>query len=115
MAHRIDSNATLWNNVQALMQKGFGRINIQGFARKCKIGNGTVQRIQGQTTSVGLEVLDKIAEAHELAAWQLLVPGFDPDNPPTLQPVSKRERELYEKLLNAAKEIAREPPPPPYK
>jgi transcriptional regulator with XRE-family HTH domain len=115
MAHQIDSNATLWSNVQALMHKDFGKINLQGFAKKCGVGNGTVQRIQGQSTSVGLEVLDKIAEAHELAAWQLLVPGFDPENPPTLQPVSKRERELYEKLLNAAKEIARDATPPPYK
>lgn len=114
MAHRIDSNATLWTNVEALMKKDFGKVNLQGFSKKCGVGIGTVQRIEEQQTSVGLKVLDKIADAHDLAAWQLLVPGFDPDNPPALQPVSKRERELYEKLMSAAKEIARDSEGPKY-
>lgn len=109
MAQLIDSNATLWQNVQALMHKKFGRSNIKGFAAYCKVGIGTIQRIEKQETSVGLAVLDKIAQKFELAAWQLLVPGFDPDNPPALQPVSPKERALYDKIMMAAKEIAAEP------
>lgn len=108
MDQHIDSHATLWQNVERLMNKEWGKINLKGFARKCKVGIGTVQRIQAQNTSIGLDVLDKIAQVHQLAAWQLLVPGFDPDNPPALQPVSKRERELYEKLMSAARQIAKD-------
>jgi hypothetical protein len=109
VAHLIDSNATLWQNVQALMLKRFGTVNLKGFATHCGVGIATVQRIQAQQTSVGLAILDKIADRHGLAAWQLLVPGLDPDNPPTLQPVSQKERELYEKIMTAARQIAAEP------
>ena len=109
MAHLIDSHATLWQNVEALMVKRFGKPNIKGFAAHCGVGVGTVQRIQAQQTSVGLEVLDKIAGKFDLAAWQLLVPGFDPENAPTLQPVNQKERALYDKIMQAAKQIAAEP------
>lgn len=109
MAQLIDSNATLWHNVQALMIKKFKRKNIKGFATLCGVGIGTIQRIEEQETSVGLAVIDKIAQKFDLAAWQLLVPGFDPDNPPALQAVSPKERALYNKIMSAAKEIASEP------
>lgn len=109
VAQLIDSNATLWQNVEALMLKKFGKVNLKGFATHCGIGIATVQRIKAQETSVGIAVLDKIAAAFDLAAWQLLVPGFDPGNPPALQPVSAKERELYEKIMSAAKAIAAEP------
>jgi transcriptional regulator with XRE-family HTH domain len=109
MAQLIDSNATLWQNVQALMVKKYGKTNIKGFAKYCEVGVGTIQRIEGQETSVGIGILDKIALKFDLAAWQLLVPGFDADNPPALQLVSRKERELYEKIMTAAKAIAAEP------
>ena len=109
VAQLIDSNATLWQNVEALMMKRFGAVNLKGFASHCGVGIATVQRIQAQKTSVGLAILDKIADRHGLSAWQLLVPGLDPDNPPTLQPVSQKERELYEKIMTAARQIAAEP------
>lgn len=111
MAHLVDSNATLWQNVEALMIKKFGRTNIKGFAAFCEVGVGTIQRIEAQKTSVGLAILDKIAEKFDLAAWQLLVPGFDPTNPPALQPVTQRERDLYDKIMTAAKAMAAEPEP----
>lgn len=114
MAHLVDSNATLWQNVEALMIKKFGRSNIKGFAAFCEVGVGTIQRIEAQKTSVGLAILDKIAEKFDLAAWQLLVPGFDPANPPALQPVTQRERDLYDKIMTAAKEMASEPEPKKY-
>lgn len=109
MAQLIDSNATLWQNVHALMIRKYGRTNIKGFAAFCEVGVGTIQRIEAQETSIGLAILDKIAQKFELAPWQLLVPGFDPENPPALLPVSSRERELYEKIKTAAKAIAAEP------
>jgi len=106
MAQLIDSNATLWQNVEALMLKKYKRINLRAFAAHCGVSIATIQRIQAQQTSIGLAVLDRIAEAFDLAAWQLLVPGLDPDNPPALQPVSAKERILYERIMSAAKAIA---------
>jgi len=109
MAQLIDSNATLWRNVEALMVAKYGKVNLQGFAKHCGVGIATIQRIQEQKTSIGLAVIEKIAERFNLAAWQLLVPGFDPGNPPALQPVTAQERALYDKIMSAAKAIAAEP------
>lgn len=109
MAQLIDSHATLWQNVEALMLKKYKRINLKAFAAHCGVGIATVQRIQAQQTSVGLAIIERIAEAFDLSAWQLLVPGFDPNNPPALQPVSAKEKILYEKIMSAAKAIAAEP------
>lgn len=109
MGQQIDSNATLWQNVQALMVRKYGKTSIKPFAAFCKVGVGTIQRIEAQQTSVGLTILDKIAQKFDLAPWQLLVPGLDPSNPPTLQPVSRKEREMYDKIMKVAKEIAAEP------
>lgn len=106
MAHLIDSNATLWQNVRALMIKKFGKVNLQAFAKHCELGIATIQRIEGQQTSIGLKVIDKIADRFDLASWQLLVPGFDVNNPPALKPVSPQERKLYEKIMSAAAAIA---------
>lgn len=106
---QIDTNATLWQNVQSLMIKHWGDENLNRLARECKIGPGTAMRIKEQKTSVGLETLEKIAENFNLAVWQILVPGMDPENPPALQPVSPVERKLYEKIMAAAKTIAAEP------
>jgi plasmid maintenance system antidote protein VapI len=102
---QLDTNATLWMNLQALMLKHWGEENINRLARECHVGPATVQRIKDQRTSVGLEVLDKIANNFNLSVWQLLVPGLDPTNPPTLQPVSAVERKLYEKIMTATREI----------
>jgi hypothetical protein len=105
----INTNATLWANTQALMVNRWGEVNLNRLARECKIGPGTAARIKDQKTSVGLEVLEKIADNFSVAVWQLMVPGMDPAALPALQPVSAAERALYEKIMSAAKQIAAEP------
>ncbi len=104
----IDSRAALWLSVSALMREHYGRENLNRLARETKVGPGTAARIKAQNTSVGLETVDKIAAHFHLAAWQLLVPGFDPKNPPALQAVSAAERRLYDRIMLAAREIASE-------
>ena len=114
MADEIDSYATLWQNVSALMAKHYGGENLARLSRDCGIGLGTAARIKKQQTSVGIDVLHRIASHFGLAPWQVLVPGLDPANPPTLQPVSSQERMLYERIMSAAKLIAQEGVPPAF-
>lgn len=83
----IDSKAVLWASVLALMVKNYGRENLNRLAREAKIGPGTASRLKAQETSVGLDTIDKLAAYFNVEAWQLLVPGFEPDNMPVLQPV----------------------------
>lgn len=99
------SKTVLWANVQALMLKHYGEENLSRLSRDCGIGLGTTTRIKQQQTSVGLEIVDKIAEHFSLHPWQLLVPGFDPSNPPTLMPVSAAERQLYDRLSAVVREM----------
>lgn len=106
MADQIDTHATLWQNVSALMVKHYGQENLTRLAKECGIGLGTAARIKKQNTSVGLDVLHAIANRFDVSPWQLLVPGFDPQNPPALQPVSARERLLYQRIMSVATAIA---------
>lgn len=68
--------AVLWANVRALMVKRYGEENINRLARDAKLGPATVQRIKDSQTSVGIEVLEKIAKVFDVEAWQLIAPGL---------------------------------------
>jgi transcriptional regulator with XRE-family HTH domain len=100
-----DSKKLLWKSVEALMLKHYGEENLSRLSRDCKIGPGTATRLKQAETSVGLEIIDKIAKHFQVSSWELLVPNFDPSNRPTLQPVTEHERRLYERLREVAKEI----------
>jgi hypothetical protein len=104
----VDSKAVLWKSVSALMKKHYGKENLTQLAKDCKFGPGTSSRLKEQKTSVGLDVVDKIAEHFHVQSWQLLVQGFDPESHPTLQPLSERERQLYERWKEVAKEIIKQ-------
>jgi hypothetical protein len=115
MADQIDSRAALWASVRALMVKEYGRENINRFSQRTKIPLATIGRIKSQQTSVGLEVIDRIAASFGLSGWQLLVPGFDPATPPVLRAAKNGESAMYERMLAAARElVAAEHAPAPY-
>lgn len=40
------------------------------------IPNGTAQRVLGGQTSVGLDVVDRLAHVFNVPAWRLLAPGL---------------------------------------
>lgn len=105
MAHEIDTNATLWANVLSLMQEHYKEENLSRLAEDCGFAQSTATRIKQGKVSPGLDKLDLIARRFGLSTWQLLVPGMDPKNLPALQPVSKQERALYDKIMNATREI----------
>jgi hypothetical protein len=109
MAHEIDTSATLWANVQSLMLEHFKEENLSRLAKECGFAQSTATRIKQGNIAPGIDKLDLIARRFGLCTWQLLVPGMDPKNLPALQPVSKQERALYDKIMSAAKEIAAEP------
>lgn len=101
------AKAVLWQNVKALMDARYGKENLTRLAADAKIGPGTATRIKEQKTSVGLDVLEQIGQAFGVEPWQLLVPGMNPSNPPVLREINGAERELYERLLQAAKDLSK--------
>lgn len=77
---RKPAKSVLWENLEALMAHHYGTVNLNKLARDAKFGAATAARLKGQKTSVGLDVLDKLATAFKpIQAWQLLVPGLKPE------------------------------------
>lgn len=100
----IDSRRVLWTNVQALMHHHWGKENLTRLAAEAEVGLGTCTRIKQQQTSVGVEVVDRIAQVFHLDSWQLLVPGLNPKSPPVLI-LSEAERDFYRRVINATREF----------
>lgn len=77
-----DPKRILWMNVCALM--GEPKPSIDAIVKRTKISRGTIQRMRDQKTSVGLDMLNEVAKAFGVRAWQLLVPGLNPNALPDL-------------------------------
>lgn len=105
----------LRRNVQALLDSGIGPTSQMALGKKPGTGGQpTIGRIvsdQGENTK--LETIAAIADAYGLEAWQLLVAGMDPKNPPALAPVTKEEKEFWERLRKLYEEVGKGPPEKP--
>ena len=71
-----------------------------------KVDQKTIWRIRNMEQSPTADKLEIIATALGYHAWQLLIPNFDPENPPTAT-VTKTEADLYQRLQAAAKELTK--------
>lgn len=84
-----DLKITVRDNIRRLLrlkegESGVGRLMEHGFV------NGTAQRILAGETSLGVDLLAKLAGAFRVQPWQLLVPGIDPDALPELHAPAAR-------------------------
>lgn len=102
----------LQQNVKALLDSGLGPTSQLALSRKLGgKGNATIGRIVGaQGENTKLEKISAIAEVYGLEAWQLLVAGMDPKNPPVLAPVTKEEKEFWTRLRSLYEEVGKGPP-----
>lgn len=83
MKNITPSAPILWDNLLYLMGKKYGGENQNRLSRDSKVGLATIYRIKGGSTSIGIEVLDKLAGVFGLEAWQIICPlkeseGFTP-------------------------------------
>jgi transcriptional regulator with XRE-family HTH domain len=98
----MDARDNLSRNLLALMAKnGYSQGDMR---RKCGIAQSTIGRIIRKTTAADIDTVSAIAGVFHLVAWQLLAPPFDPSNPPVLNQVSEKERQLYERLKTIIQE-----------
>ena len=101
--------AVLSQNLKALLSSKSGPTTEIALGKKSGVAQATIGRIKRQEVAATIETVEQIAKAYGLEAWQLLVAGIDPTNPPVLRAASKEEQALYERLKQAAKEIANLP------
>ena len=98
----------LRQNVQALMDSGIGPTSQSALHKKCGVAQATIGRIlrpEGENPKI--ENVAAIAKAYGLEAWQLLIAGMNPKNPPVLAPISQAERELWAKLRAVYEEVGK--------
>jgi hypothetical protein len=98
----IEPKRLLWDNVSRLMTHHWGGENLTRLSREADIGPGTCTRMKNQETSIGIDILAKVASVFGLQAWHLLTPDLDPRNPPVVH-LNRSEREMYERLRQAAR------------
>lgn len=80
-----DLKLTIRANIRRLLHLTDGE---SGVAQVMKLGfsNGTAQSLLAGETSIGVDVLAKVAAALRVEPWQLCVPGLDPERMPSLEP-----------------------------
>ena len=91
MDHEKDRKRSLWTD------KAVGKAS--------SLGHGTVYRTRKGSHAIKIDNLQAIADAFGLKAWQLLIPGLEPDNPPMIKSISPTEAKLYEDLQKLAAKI----------
>ncbi len=99
--------AVLRQNVLKLLQSKLGPTNPTALGKKAGVGQSAIVRILSpEGVDARIETVEAIAKVYGLEAWQLLVAGMTPDNPPVLVPISKAERQLYDSLRAAMQDLA---------
>lgn len=98
-----NSKPVLWQNVLTLMLEHAGKENLSWLARELKTSATQIARLKDQETSVGVDILDRIAARFQLETWQLLSPGLGKKSPDAVAAESDQEKRLlaaYRKLLH---------------
>lgn len=104
---RASPMRVLADNLRVLMKHGSGPTTQLGLKVRSGVAQGTIGRILTQQTSARIDTVDRLAKAYALCGWQLLVPGLDPANPPTLRAMGPEEQALYDRLRQAAQDLAK--------
>jgi hypothetical protein len=68
-------SALIWINVESLMTRYWGEVNITRLGREAGIAQGGAQRLQNQR-KVGPPLLAKVATLFHVEPWQLLAPNL---------------------------------------
>lgn len=78
-----DLKVVLWDNLSAAMVRRWGRENLTRLAREAHLGPATLARVKLRQTSIGLDVLERLADALAIEPFRLLVPPDDDQAPLT--------------------------------
>lgn len=105
-----DVRRTVAENIAVLQQYARDHkgtyVDDASIATKAKLTPSTVGRVRKGQIATAIDTLDAIAKVYGLRAWQLLIPGLDPSNPPVV-PYTDAERALYWRIKSVAADFAR--------
>jgi DNA-binding Xre family transcriptional regulator len=101
------TKAILWRNLETLMIERWGKSNLTRLAREADIGATSLYRLRGKSTSVRIDLVERLANALRCESWQLLHPH--PQSTEVLEPrqstlsaVSAEVGKLFEEIEGEA-------------
>ena len=68
------------------------------FGRQLGIGQRQYNRLRKMEHDIRISALDEISSKLDLQPWHLLMPDFEPNNPPPKLPRSHAEQQLYKSI-----------------
>lgn len=93
---KIIKETIVGTNLRKYYGDGKAFPSMSQFAAKVGMHSRTMGRIINGEQSPTVEILDRICEKLDgVFTWQLLVPWFDPSNPPVLKFVNAKEEAAY--------------------
>lgn len=107
MRKTLNIGQVLSANLCRLMDDAEPPITQTAVSKVSGIPQRTISRIKRGEVSATLNNVEGLAKALGLLSWQLLVPDLDPHNPPLLRSATKEEKELYDRILTAAHDLAK--------
>lgn len=87
-------------NLDALMAHSLEFNTTHRIGAKAKIPARTVGRIKNAEVSCSVDTLAKIAKVFGIEPWAMLVPNYDPRNPP-VRTMTQEERDFYARTKKA--------------
>lgn len=91
------AGSALSENLKALMKADKQLTSDAKVAKKAGIDQKTVWRMVNEANSASIKSVSRVAAAFGLSAWQILVPGLDPNNLPVVT-MTEAERAFYARL-----------------
>jgi transcriptional regulator with XRE-family HTH domain len=92
------------DNLDALMRFRADLSTNHKVAKKADVPPRTIGRIRNAEVSCSVDTLPKVAKVFGIEPWHLLIPKYDPANPP-VRHLTQAERQLYANLRATAKQI----------
>lgn len=75
--------------------------------RGLRMPQSSISRVLAGQQSPTLDAVHRLAHGLGFEPWQMLVPGFDPGNPPLTREDDEKLKALYSRLRQAQEELAR--------
>lgn len=99
------SRQVLAANLKALMASHKTLDTFPKIVKARGPSNGTLDRIRRMAAGASIDAVDQLAKVYGLEAWQLMVPGLDPTNPPMLSHVTEAQQRLLDQLKQAFQQL----------
>lgn len=107
-AWHMSAEKVFAENVRRIVADKYASPNAA--ARAWKVAQKTLEAIMKETRTPGIDTAERVSKAAGYELWQMLQPNMDLRHPPALQPASLEGRELFNRLLDLAKDASRSTP-----